>query len=190
MRRLRSTWGLRLITSILVVGSLLLAVLPTVQAAGRTAVSFYSGWLRTQIAGPSSESVEQALRVAAASEPQSFDEFLAAFISAFEAQNPSRDISDVFSRSGLSREALLRQLEGRFHQIMEHGIPPYATLAAGQSPSNTLVSKSGMPLAGVGCKDDAPPLPDPVPYLSNPEGNERLFVRPIRTLWAALPLGP
>lgn len=190
MRRLRSSRGLRLIASILVVGSLHLAVLPTVQAAERTAVSFYIGWLRTQIAGQTTKAVEQALHVAAASEPRSFDEFLEAFTAAYEAQNPAHDISDVFSHSGLSREALLRQLEGLFHQIVDHGVSPYATLTIGQSLSNTLISKSGLPLTGIAHTEDEPLRPDAAPYLSSLDDDGRLFVRPVRTFSAAVPLGP
>ena len=190
MRRLRSSRGLRLIASILVVGSLHLAVLPTVQAAERTAVSFYIGWLRTQIAGQTTKAVEQALHVAAASEPRSFDEFLEAFTAAFEAQNPAHDISDVFSHSGLSREALLRQLEGLFHQIVDHGVSPYATLTIGQSLSNTFVSKSGLPLTGIAHTEDEPLRPGAAPCLSGIDDDGRLFVRPVRTFSAAVPLGP
>ena len=170
----------------LLVASLLPVTFATaVHAAQHT--SSYADWVRRQLRIPADEAITQALETAEKSQPRSLEAFLAVFVETYVAQQPERPLARAFSVRGLSNEALISYLEGRYLGFVGEAVLPRAALVAAKVVSKKQVVKRGMaPLADLTrrtltrCAWGATLQPSQAP----------VFILSLRALSAAQPLGP
>ncbi len=120
--------GMRsLLVAVLVASLLPLVAAPTAWARGHVSVS-YATWLRAQLRLPADAAFDAAVEEALDVHPRSLDDFLQAFVAAYEAQGA--DLADVFSSHGLSGEALVAYLQGRYLRLIGQALVPRVLLTA------------------------------------------------------------
>lgn len=184
MNRLRTRWATRVL-AVLLVASLLPVTFATARHVARHTAS-YADWVRLEIRMPIDDAVVRALEVAEQSRAQSLETFLKAFVEAYEAQHPERPLAEVFSADDLSNEALISYLKGRYLGLVGEAVLPRAALTVAIAVTKH-VMKRGTASLSVLTRSDlhrrvwaAALRPTPVPA----------FVLPLRTRFAARPLGP
>ena len=146
----------------------------------------YADWVRLQIRMPADDVVVQALAVASESRARSLESFLTAFVEAYEAQHPERPLADAFSADGLSNEALISYLKGRYIGFAGEAVLPRVTLSAATILVNH-VMKRGMASLALLTRSD---LHRRVWVASLRPSLMPAFILPLRTRFAAQPLGP
>lgn len=132
------------LVAVLVASLLPLVAAPTAWARGHVSVS-YATWLRAQLRLPADAAFEAAVEEALDAHPRSLDDFLQAFVEAYEAQGA--DLADVFSAHGLSGEALAAYLQGRYLRLIGQALVPRVLLTAssartGNAPTRGLTALS------------------------------------------------
>ena len=184
MNRLRTKWGKRVVAALL--GASLLPV--TFAAATHTAqhTASYADWVRLQVRMPADAVLAQALEVASASRARSLDTFLTAFVEAYEAQHPERPLADAFSADGLSNEALISYLKGRYIGFAGEAVLPRLTLTVATALAKHVMKRGTASLALLTRSD----LHRRVWAASLRPSLRPAFVLPLRTRFAAQPLGP
>ena len=184
MNRLRNKWGMRAVAALLVA-----SLLPVTFAAATHATrptTPYADWVRLQIRMPADAVVVQALEVASESRARSLETFLIAFVEAYEAQHPERPLADAFSADGLSNEALISYLKGRYIGFAGEAVLPRLTLSAATVLVNH-VMKRGMASLALLTRSD---LHRRVWVASLRPSLMPVFILPLRARFAARPLGP
>lgn len=144
----------------------------------------YADWVRGQLA-TSNTAVEQALAAAASQPAGSLEAFLATFIEAYEAQGAGASLARVFVDHDLSNEGLIAYLQSRYGGMVSDGVLPRTALI--QLTSSVHLSDR-QSLAVVPPADRMCVLQPCVASLG--KTGARLFVKPLRLVWAAQPLGP
>lgn len=184
MQWLRNTWMARGVVA-LVVTSLVALLFASAESSPRRAPS-YADWVRAQLLHPAGEAVEQALQTASENHQGSLQDFLDAFIDAYEAAHPQGTAAQVFVAHDLSNDALITYLQGRYSRVVGEALLPRTTITVATPSHSTspaqqklsagtvaeLLSVKKMPTAGVRAEV------------------ARLVIIPLRWLWDAQPLGP
>ncbi len=184
MNRLRSTWAKRWVAALLL-GSLLPV---TFAAAAQTAqhTASLADWIRAQLRNPDDEAVERALEAAQAAHPRSLESFLRVFIDALEAQQPGTQAARAFAAPGLSDDALIAYLQGRYHGLASDAVLPRTALLAAHAPPGLTPDRGAAALAVLPARGPAQQAhAAAVPGAARP-----VFVLPVRARSAAQPLGP
>lgn len=143
MRRLRATWSTRITACVLLVsmGPLLLSA--PAGLARRVVASGDAQWVRAQARGPVSEAFEHALADAASSGARSQRAFLAAFVSAFRAQQTGESLAGYFTSQALSDEALVALLADRLLLDVASAMASRACLTTAGGRSASLLGRIG-----------------------------------------------
>ena len=184
MNRLRTRWG-KLVAAALLLASLLPVTFATAAHAGRHTAS-YADWVRLQLRLPADDGVALALETAAESPAQSLEVFLATFVKAYEAQHPERPLAYAFSADGLSNEALISYLKGRYLGVVGEAVLPRAMFTAATVAAQQVLNRGTASLALLTRHD----LSRRVFAASWPSSPAPVFVVSLRTRCAAQPLGP
>ncbi len=184
MNRLRTKWGMRVAAALLLV-SLLPVTFATAAHTGRHAAS-YADWVRLQLRIPAGEAVAQALEAASESRARSLEAFLATFVEAYEAEDPEQPLAAAFSADGLSNEALISYLKGRYLGFAGEAVPPRASFTTATVAAQQVLNRGMAALALLTRYD----LSRRVFAVSLQPSPAPAFVVPLRTRCAAQPLGP
>ncbi len=186
MRRLRTTWGSRLIA-----GWLLACLVASVFATGtrgsaRPACEPYAEWLRAQLRLPADAAVEAAIDDAVASKARSLGAFLSAFVEAYESRQPQGALAAAFLPHDLSNEGLITYLEGRFNGLGAEGVPVRGSFQTVLAPAGKVLDRldAGAMLA----MREA--VLQPVAVYARSAEVVRPLIRLLRILSAAQPMGP
>ena len=186
MRLLRKTWGSRLIAGWLT-ACLLVSVFATgTRGAMRPVGAPYAEWLRAQLRLPADAAVEAALDEAMSANGRTLEAFLAAFVAAYETQRPQASLAASFVTHDLSNDALIAYLESRFNGVGAEGVPVRAAFnpmlaPAGKSPDRADAGAFLVVLQATSLS---------ATVFVRRAGVVRPFVRLLRILSAARPLGP
>lgn len=187
MRRLRSTWGIRLLAAVMAFGVVPLVAGPALGGARQAASAPFADGLREQLQAEGDARIEAALEVAVAAQPRSLRAFLETFVEALNARAPGLLADRGSVPSGLSVEATVDHLQRRLAQFASDtsashtlravagtstSVPPLSRWAATQAPSLKRPSAPRLPAIVLGSGPEAP------------------FAYPLRLRWAAFPLGP
>lgn len=183
MRWLRFKWAQRGGVALVLACLLLVSFVTVVHAAKKT--SSYADWVRTHL-GDIDREVELALETAASSDAHSLDAFLVAFVEAYEAQQPSQPLAQVFATPLQTTEGLIAYLQSRYVGVVGDALLPRSQLLAAKILPSQGVDRGPSQFAT---------LVDALPrHLASEVAFKRTvvpaFVFSIRILSAAQPLGP
>lgn len=184
MNRLRTKGGTR-VAAALLLASLLPVTFATAAHAARHMAS-YADWVRLQLRIPADDVVALALETATESRAGSLEAFLATFVEAYEAQQPAQPLAYAFSAVGLSNEALISYLKGRYLGFAGEAVLPRASFTAATVVAQQVLNRGLASLALLTRHDLSRRVfavtwhPSAVPA----------FVVALRTRCAAQPLGP
>ncbi len=184
MNRLRTKWG-KCVAAALLLASLLPVTFATAAHAARHTAS-YADWVQLQLRIPADDVVVQALEAAAESRARSLEAFLATFVEAYEAQHPERSLAYAFSADGLSNEALISYLKGRYLGFVGDAVLPRASFTAATVVVTQVLKRGTASLALLTRQD----LNRRVFAASLQSSSAPVFVVSLRTRCAAQPLGP
>lgn len=186
MAWMRTTWGSRLSTAVLLVGLLTGVAVPGATAVDTARYATYADWLRSEARGPVDEAFEVALERAAETRPRSLSDFLEAFVDGFEARQPGGEVAAVFAVADLPHDALITYLQNRYQRLGNQGMAP--------RPVIKMASLQAASLGGGHVAGDLRPsalLAAPFAGLAETTSLLPLSVRLLlRTLSSARPLGP
>ena len=194
MRWLRSTWRLRSLVMLLMASLLPVTVVVPGQSAVDSATSSHADWLRTQVEATPEEDVqdafEEAIEVAAtSSDAQTLQGFLEVFKDAYEAQNPSQSLAELFGMADRSSDAIVRYLKGQLSEGLELAPLPRLSVSLLMQAAPTATSTDRTASTSEAA---APPL-TAMPGMD--AAVERwvkglVVVQEVRTLFTAYPRGP
>lgn len=184
MTRLRTKWGKRAAAALLLVSLLPVTFATATHAVRHTAT--YADWVRLQLRIPADDVVTQALETAAESRARSLGSFLATFVEAYEAQHPERPLAYAFSADGLSNEALISYLKGRYLGFVGGAVLPRAAFTAVTVAAKQVLKRGTASLALVTRND----LSRRIFAAALRPARAPTFVVSLRTRCAAQPLGP
>lgn len=142
MRWARSTFVSRIIACLMLVSLLPALVVPDGFAASESAQSPFEQWVRGQLRVPASEAVDSALKAATKARARTIEQFVAAFLEAYDDGAP---VSRAFTDRELSEEALISYLQRRFHGVAAEGVLPRHQLVAsgtliGTAPASAVIA--------------------------------------------------
>ena len=184
MTWLRTKWGKRGVATLLLVSLLPVTFATAAHAVRHTAT--YADWVRLQLRIPADDVVARALETAAESPVRSLGSFLAIFVEAYEAQHPERPLAYAFAADGLSNEALISYLKGRYLGFVGGAVLPRAAFMAATVAVKQVLKRGTTSLALLTRND----LSRRVFAVSLQPALAPVFVVALRTRCAAQPLGP
>ena len=184
MNQLRTKWGKRVAAALLLVSLLPVTFATTVHAVRHTAT--YADWVRHHLRMPADEAVVQALAIATEGASGSLEAFLTSVVNAYEAQHPEQPLAYAFSEEGLSNDALISYLKGRYLGLVGEAVLPRAALSAATVGSQHVFKRGTALLALSTSLDQARQTWITTVRFSRVP----LFVLSLRTQYAAQPLGP
>lgn len=160
-------------------------ILPVGVGASSSEFGTYERWIRAQLRVAGDSAVEEAIAAATDSRPNSFADFIRAFIRVYVEAAPDRSISRVFLDRDLNQEALLSYLHFRYTQVADDGI--LTRLYQAKASSTLLLdAKTGWKHGWMAAEvlRRAPTIK--ASHLST----DRLFIISMRVLSSARSLGP
>jgi hypothetical protein len=184
MRWLRASWTQRTLVSLLV-ASLGAVLFGATDLPSRHSAS-YADWVRTQLRAPADAALDDAL-AAADEQAHTFEGFLEAFVTAYEAEHPETSLARAFVARDLPKEALITYLQSRFSRVVGEAVLPRLVMmkATPSSPSPTS-DRTAVGLTPVHAAAHA------IARAELPAQRHAVarIVIPLRVLWDAQPLGP
>ena len=187
MRRLRSTWGMRLLAAVMAVGVVPLVAGPVLGGARQAASAPYADGLLEQLQAEGEAPIEAALEVAVAAEARSFDAFLETFVQALEARAPGLLAERGLVPPGLSAEDVADHLRQRLARFASEGSAAHALQAIGAAPTSA-PAPNRWAATRTSAPEHAPAAHVRAAALG--AGPEAPLAYPLRLRWAAFPLGP
>jgi len=186
MHALRTIRTARLLVSLMVVSLLPAVLAPVIRAGSPGEIASYPDWLKSQLTAPAGAAFNTALAQAADLAPPSFEAFLVAFIEAYNESAEDEGLAEDFGAKGLSHDDLLRYLQGRYQRLLATVVLSRSALVATTTQATTAPERGPAPYG----QRYAVPLLPPLAYSAPSPQDDRAFVRPVRSLSAAQPLGP
>ena len=184
MNRLRTKWRMRVAAALLLASLLPVTFATAAHATRHTAT--YADWVRLQLRIPADDVVALALETAAESRAGSLEAFLATFVEAYEAQHPEQPLASAFAAEGLSNEALISYLKGRYLGFAGEAVPPRASFTTATVAAQQVLNR-GMAAVALPTRHD---LSRRIFAVSLQPTPAPAFVVLLRTRCAAQPLGP
>jgi hypothetical protein len=190
MRELRHLMGItrspylaRIVAGVLT-ASMLSGLFALPSSSAPEAYGSYAGWARAQLRVPVDEALESALSKAAESRPISFQDFVEAFLKAYDQEGSGHSAALAFTDVDLSDDALITYLQRRYVRISDEGTLPrtYLTTAPSFHPgiaTGGYVGVEGQPTRSF------IPVYEPQEY-----GAREVTILLLRILSSANPLGP
>lgn len=142
MRVLRTTILTRILTTLLIGSVVAVMLVPSAWAQRNDVAASYEVWLRQQLRVTPDAHMEAALAEALEERPASLEDFLYAFVAAYEAE-ADVSLSEAFALHAPSDEALISYLHGRYLGIVGDAVMPRIVPMGVVAQSNTSNDRSG-----------------------------------------------
>ena len=128
MRWIRSTWGMRSISAVLLVCMLPTFTMPMSWASRYQQVSTYGDWLLGQLGDPDDATAQAAIQLATETASSSLRHFLQTFLDALPADSPHRSWVLGAETPVSSDQIIVDLLELRYLRLIGDAILPATTL--------------------------------------------------------------
>lgn len=142
MRCLRTTLLTRVLALLLMGSTVGVVLVPSAWAQRNDVAASYEVWLRQQLRVEPDAHMEAALAKVLDERPASLEDFLYAFVAAYEAE-ASGSLSEAFAVQAPSHEALVSYLYGRYLGIVGDAVLPRIIPMGIVAQSNTSNDRNG-----------------------------------------------